>query len=253
MLQKIQFALLVFILFAFANMLIRPQRIPTPPPEDIRFSMRKERNITVEGEGEVKMTPDTAIVVIEITVADKEVALALARHNEIKQSVLSALRENDVEEKDVEVDFIEIFPESESGSSVIFRYIVSTKIKVTVHDLSRLESLQIAITNAGATGILGPYFQVSDLKTYQQTARNLAIQAAREKATAIAGLLGQEIGEPLSVQQTSTDNGYSSDYGFPFISTASFYGYTSFWDLANTVAFGQITIKVSARVVFQLK
>jgi uncharacterized protein YggE len=102
-------------------------------------------------------------------------------------------------------------------------------------------------------------FQTTELRKYRDQARALAIQAAQEKAKALAGELGQELGEPVTI--TEEQSSWQSWYGF---------GWGSRWGdnmsqnvvvesgsstLAEgaTVAPGQISVNARVSVTFALK
>jgi Protein of unknown function (DUF541) len=52
-----------------------------------------------------------------------------------------------------------------------------------------------------STHVYGIEFRTCGLRKHRDAARGLAIQAAREKAIALAGELGQEVGRPIDIRE----------------------------------------------------
>src|SRR5262245_58578255 len=101
---------------------------------------------------------------------------------------------------------------------------------------------------AGVNRVDGISFFVSDPKKYREGARLKAVQAAREKATAMAAQLGQSIGKPWDVtEQADADAGEpmtaNSIFGFPHKQPQE----------EATVAGGEVTIRAIVRVSFLLE
>ena len=91
-------------------------------------------------------------------------------------------------------------------------------------------------------------FQVAESRKYRDEARSKAIRAAKEKAVAMAGELGQTVGKPWDISEQSDWNSYgltANSVGGAINGRAE--------DSETTVASGQITIKASVKVSFQLE
>ena len=83
---------------------------------------------------------------------------------------------------------------------------------VTLSDLSKFEDLLSGVLDAGANYVHNVKFQTTELRKYRDQARALAIKAAQEKATALAGELSQELGEPVTI--TEEQSSWQSWYGY---------------------------------------
>jgi uncharacterized protein YggE len=94
-------------------------------------------------------------------------------------------------------------------------YFVRRTIVVTLRDLSIFEDLLAEALGSGVNYVLGIEFQTTELRKYRDEARALAIQAAREKADALAGELGQTLGEPTAINEIQSGwwSSYSSWWG----------------------------------------
>jgi uncharacterized protein YggE len=116
---------------------------------------------------------------------------------------------------------------------------------VTLRDLSKLDVLLEYLIKAGVNQIDSVEYETSDPRKYRDQARDLAVKAAREKAEALAGALGQSIGKANAIEETSD----SRVYGYAN-TTASFY--SSGKPISRSTAAGQITISASVTVSFDL-
>jgi uncharacterized protein YggE len=130
---------------------------------------------------------------------------------------------------------------------------------VTLSDLGKFEDLLTGVLEAGANYVHGVEFRTAELRKYRDQARALAIQAAQEKAAALAGELHQELGEPVTI--TEEQNSWRSWYGYGWgsgpgqtpsqnvvVETGS-----STLEEGATVAPGQITVNARVSVTFALK
>jgi uncharacterized protein YggE len=77
--------------------------------------------------------------------------------------------------------------------------------------------LLTALTEGGATNIHGIEFRTTELRKYRDQARALAVQAAREKATAMAAELDISIGAPTHIREDQV--GWWSWYGHSWWAT----------------------------------
>jgi uncharacterized protein YggE len=86
---------------------------------------------------------------------------------------------------------------------------------VTLRDLDKFEALLADALEAGVNYVHGIQFRTTELRTHRDEARALAISAAKEKAEALAGELGQEVGDPKMIEevQNSWWSGYNSWWG----------------------------------------
>jgi uncharacterized protein YggE len=60
-----------------------------------------------------------------------------------------------------------------------------------------------AALESGVNYVHGVDFRTTELRKYRDQARDLAVQAAAEKAQAMAGKLDQTVGEPLEVVESN--------------------------------------------------
>jgi uncharacterized protein len=218
------------------------------PAQEIQIIEAEERSISVTGLGEVKVAPDMAEVVLGIYTLNRDINVAMEENDENTQNVLEALKKHNIDEKDIQIDYLNINSKTSDNSQNVYQYEIKNNIKVTVHELRELESIITDALNAGANRMSGVYFRVIELELRQDEARKLAMEAAKEKAATLAGQLGQEVGEPISIYE-------SQDVYAPTLYTAAYneYNYNYNLNQVNTMVFRQIAIRVSITVRFGLK
>jgi uncharacterized protein YggE len=103
------------------------------------------------------------------------------------------------------------------------------------------------LLEAGINRVNGINFGVSETRKYRDEARSKAIRAAKEKAVAMAADLGQTVGKPWDISEESGWNAYQ--YAVNSFSTDKA---TRELD-ESTIAPGELTIRASVKVSFQLE
>jgi uncharacterized protein YggE len=188
--------------------------------------------------------------------------VAKSGNDDIVRRVLEQLQGFGIADDHIQTEYIGISPTYDYNSNNLPRltgYNVQKTIVVTLSDLPKFENLLSGVLEAGANYVHGVEFRTTELRKYRDQARALAIQAAQEKAKALAGELDQELGEPVTI--TEEQSSWQSWYG---------YGWASRWGdnmsqnvvvetgsstLAEgaTVAPGQISVNARVSVTFALK
>jgi uncharacterized protein len=171
------------------------------------------RTITVTGDAEVKVPPDQVILTLGVETWDKELATAKRQNDEIVTRVLKVAGEHGVAPQHVQTDYVSIEPRYRSGTyepGDFIGYFVRKTIVITLKDITAFEELLSDALEAGATHVQGIEFRTGELRKYRDAARALAIQAAREKAIALAGELDQDVGRPTDIREEY--NGWLSPY-----------------------------------------
>jgi uncharacterized protein YggE len=219
------------------------------------------RSITVTGEAEVRVVPDEVILTLGIETWDKNLETAKRQNDGIVDKVLAVATNYGVEPQHVQTDYVNIQPRYRSGyyeESDFIGYFVHKNIVVTLRDLSQFEGLLADALQAGVNYVHGIEFRTTALRQHKDEARALAIQAAREKAAALGGELGQGIGDPLTIQEEQSGwwSGYNAWWGSSWGGGMSqnviqeVGGAATLAD--SSVAPGQIDVNARVSVTFEL-
>ncbi len=171
------------------------------------------RTITVAGDAEIKVAPDEVILTLGVETRHKELAEVKRQNDQRMKEVLAAALASGIAGKDIRTDYLNLAPEYDyqNQQRTFVEYIQRTTIVITLREVSRFETLLTSVLQAGVEYIHGIDFRTSELRKYRDEARALAMKAAKEKAIALAGVLGQKVGKPRSIQEGS--GGWWSSYG----------------------------------------
>lgn len=163
------------------------------------------RTITVVGEGTVKIKPDIAQANIGVEVVKPTVKEASSGAKDAMDAVLKALKEQGVDEKDIQTSGFSVWTERPYGpegpSEDELLYHVSNQVAVTIRDLETVETVLGAAIEAGANNIYGVTFSLDDPSQVESGARKEAVADAQAKAKELATLNGVKLGDVVSVSE----------------------------------------------------
>lgn len=211
-------------------------------------SAEKRRSVTVYGQGEASGPPDLASISAGVQTLAKTVAEATDQNQAALDKIMAAIRKHGIEAKDIQTSDYSVWPEQRedrnaNGGVTITGYRVNNTVRLTVRDIDKLGEILTALTDAGANSIHGIEFQVEDTDALEQQARSLAMQDARERAEALAGLADLELGDVLHIS-------IGGGGGVP-----RFMGHRM--EMAHGsdsvgISEGQLTVTVSVQVVYEI-
>jgi uncharacterized protein YggE len=224
------------------------------PRRETQILQKEPNNITVVGVGDVKATPDVAQIICNIRIKDKDLLTAKGKNQEISAKARAAFKKLNIEESDIQSEYLHMYTENMSGqTSLPAGYVAQTAIRVTVHDLSRIEDILTSGLEAGATNVQGVYFQISDLEFYKEQARSMALQEAKAKAAMMADELGQKAGEPLSIYESQMYPANSSLFNAILVTTTYDPSYLNLSNNDSAIMFGQVSVRATLTVKFSLR
>lgn len=218
--------------------------------------------IDVQGSADVKVVPDQVFIVFGIETSDPNLTVAKSANDERVRKLLALTRDIKIDPKYVQTDFISIEPWEhelrDDNRTVRLEYRVRKNIAVTLSEVTKFEELLSRALEGGVNHVHGIQFRTTELRKHRDQAREMAIQAAKEKASLLAGKLGRQIGPAIRI----------SEYGGGWYSPYSWWGGQGYGSNAmsqvssqvgeasvseGTIAFGQITVTASVSVSFALQ
>ena len=157
--------------------------------------------IMVSGEAEMRIVPDEVILRLGIETSDKVLANAKRQNDEVIQRVFDIAARYDIPAEHVQTDYIHIEPRYNNGYTQreFVGYFVNNTVVITLRDLAKFEDVLSAALESGVNYVHNIEFRTTELRKYRDEARTLALQAAQEKAAAMAETLDQRLGTPLSL------------------------------------------------------
>jgi hypothetical protein len=220
------------------------------------------RTITVTGDAEVKVPPDQVVLTLGVETWDKVLATAKQRNDEILTRTLKVVEDHGVAPQHTQTDYVSIEPRYRSGTyepGDFIGYFVRKTLVVTLKDITAFEDLLSDALEAGVTHVNGIEFRTSELRKHRDAARSLAIQAAREKAIALAGELDQKVGRPTDIREeySSWRSPYNSWWGGAWGALGAAQNVIQEsgvpQNMESTLAPGQISVNARVTVTFELK
>ena len=186
--------------------------------------------IIVTGTAEVMVAPDETVFSLDVTKTDKDLQVAKRTNDEVVSKVLELTRRFSIALQDVKTDAISVEMKYESirdakkkvfdedgdeiGTKVFKGYEVSKTVTVRLKDISRFEEFFSEVLKTGITEVNSVRFETSKLRENKDTARDLAMKAAREKAVAMTASIGQSVGKAVRITEgnVANQNYYSNNF-----------------------------------------
>ncbi|HWI60484.1 MAG TPA: SIMPL domain-containing protein [Symbiobacteriaceae bacterium] len=160
------------------------------------------RVITVTGEGEVKVRPDTVLVTFGVTLhrasavdAEKEALAAMTL-------IQTALAKAGAEEGRIELSSIQLTPDTYqdfSGTVRISGFQAKGTVQGVLRSIGRVQEALDAGLSAGATSVESVQYTLADAETSKQAAMKAALENARTRAAAMARAEGERLGSLQSM------------------------------------------------------
>jgi uncharacterized protein YggE len=217
-------------------------------------------SISVTGEGEAIVVPDIATFSFTVSSDAKTVAEAQSAVTDKMNTVLSALKKQGIEDKDIKTSDYNVYPRYSYTNTVctfggcppsrqvLEGYTASHSISVKVRATDKVGDALAAAGDNGATNISSIVFTQDDPNAAFTDARAKAIKDAETKAKVLAKQLGIHL-----VRVVSFSDNTQSGYPMPMA-----YGMSKTMDVAvaqsaPTIPTGENQTKVSVTVVYEIR
>lgn len=217
------------------------------------------RRISVRGEAEVRVPPDTIIITLGIETVDTQLDFARQHNGNAVKKLITAMVGLKIDRSHIQTEFLNIdhYEKRKSKDEMERWFRCRRTIVVEIRKIEGFEDILSAAFKNGATHVHSIQFRTSELRKYRDQARSIAIRAARDKAVALAGELGQTVGDPLSIGEGYSRwwSGYGSWWGSGRYNRMSqnvsqIAGSPS--DNGGTIAVGQIAVTAQVSVTFEM-
>ena len=221
--------------------------------------------ITVSGTAEVLIAPDEVVCSLDVIKTNKDLQTAKRLNDESVAKILELTRRFSISPQNVQTTQISVDMKYESirdpktriysddgdeiGKRVFRGYEVSKTVTVKLTDLSRFDAFFAEVLQTGVSSVNSVRFETSKLRENKDKAREMAMKAAKEKATAMAAAVGQNIGRAVKVTEGNIGGQPFMNYGANSNSTGTTGVFT---ESLVTFAPGAIKIEAQVTVSFQL-
>lgn len=232
--KKIMKKLVMILLFSVG--MIQAQEVKTVP------------QISVSGEGKIKVTPDEALITVAVENTGKESAEVKKKNDEIVDKVLKLIKQRGIPKADYQTQRVNLYKNYDYNAKK-YNYVANQTISIHLKDLSKYDKLMMDLVDSGINSIQGVEFKSSKIKEYESQARKKAILDAKQKAEDYVSVLpGQKVGKALVISETGVVNAVPLSYEMKTMAMADGGAMTK-----ETLAIGEIEIISNVSVSFALE
>ncbi len=162
--------------------------------------------ITVSGEGKIKVTPDEAFITVAVENTGKEAVEVKKKNDETVDKVLKLIKQRGIPTADYQTQRVNLYKNYDYNTKK-YNYVANQTISIHLKDLTKYDKLMMDIVDSGINSIQGIEFKSSKIKEYESQARKKAILDAKQKAEDYVSVLaGQKIGKALVISDNSYTN-----------------------------------------------
>jgi uncharacterized protein YggE len=167
----------------------------------------QQEGIWVSGQGEVVAIPDLATLWVGVEAQEDTVAEAQSQAAEAMASVMTALTDNGVADKDIQTQYFSINQvtrwDSDKNEEIVIGYQVTNMVTAKIRDMENVGPIIDAVATAGGdlVRINNIAFSVDDPSAYYAEAREEAMADAEAKAEQLADLAGINLGKPTYISE----------------------------------------------------
>ena len=162
------------------------------------------RTLNVSGSGQANLAPDIAYIYVGVHTENPTAAEGVAENNTQTQTVIQAIKDFGIDEKDIRTINFSIYPQDkfdpQTGTPTGDKtYVVDNTVYVTVRKLDQLGDLLDTVVKAGANTVNSVQFDVADKAAALKQARVDAVKDAEAQAKSLAEAAGLSLGEIQSI------------------------------------------------------
>jgi uncharacterized protein YggE len=162
------------------------------------------RTVHVSGTAVVNVTPDRALIQLGVQSNGTTPSAVKEINTAAIESVIRTLKYREVEAKDISTDRYIVQPIYENYNSLHIKgYRIDNVVAVTLRDVDKVSDVIVAALEAGANEVIDVELYTSELRKYRDQAREMAMQAAGEKAQALAKTAGADAGCVLTINENT--------------------------------------------------
>lgn len=225
-------------------------------------SGKQPATISVSGSAEVKVPPDEINLNVGVEVRGPNLDPAKGQNDQEVAAVLKFLKESGVEAKDIQTDFVGIHPEFKDDRQITpVIYVVQRSIGIRLRKVPDFEKVLTGVLKHGVNYVHGVDFRTTELRKHRDTARQMAIRAAKEKADALAKELGVKVGKVQSITENtwggwwSWSGGYwgARNYSGMYQNVSQNTGGAAGPSEDGSLSVGQISVSATVNVTFLLE
>lgn len=206
--------------------------------------------ISITGYAEVSAKPDVAQITISVLSENRDLGVATEDNNTKTNAIVSFLKENGIEDKDIKTSNYNINPRYEYYSDYRNRYLagyeVTQSLVVKIRNLDSVGEIIAGSSERGSNDISSLSFIIDNDEALKAQAKKQAIDDAKLKASELAKDLGISLSEIVGFYE----NNY---YSTPQISYAKVEMAKSLDSSTPSIEAGENTIIASITITYKIK
>ena len=162
------------------------------------------RSVNVSGAAVVNVTPDRALIQLGVQSNGTTPSEVKFLNPQAIKKVIDALKSLGIDAKDIRTDHYIVRPLYDNYDSLFIKgYRIDNLVAVTLRDVNQISELIVVALEAGANEVVDVELYTSELRKYRDQARDMAMQAASEKAQALADTAGVDTGCVLTINENT--------------------------------------------------
>jgi uncharacterized protein YggE len=158
--------------------------------------------INVSGEGKVKAVPDQAFISVSVDTKGNNATDVKKQNDAVVEKVIQAIKKSKLPKEDVQTQRISLNPQYDYDKKK-YTYNATQTIQILLKDLSQYDGLMEELVNAGINRITNVEFRSSKMDQLKSDARKLAMKDAKGKAEDYVSVLGQKVGNALTISDNT--------------------------------------------------
>lgn len=202
--------------------------------------------ITVSGEGKMKVVPDYAVISFGVETQGKEAAEVKKINDATVDGVLRFLKKFGLAAHDMQTTRVHL-GRIYTGEKNKFNYQAIQNLQVTLRDIKQYDALVMGLVDQGINALSGVEFKATKLEEYKTQVRKLATQDALKRAQDYTAPLQQKVGKAHQISETGS-------VFFPTVQRAEgFFAKEADALPQETLAIGEIEITAQVTISFVLE
>jgi uncharacterized protein len=201
-----------------AAMLLLPRQAQSPASAQAPNDDSVRRFISASGTGSTIVQPDLAYITLGVHTEAETARQALNQNSQQMQSVTRALQAAGIAAADIQTFTIQIYPRYDDPfardmptapdqqrdlTPQVRGYTAVNTVQVTVRNINNLGDIIDRVVDAGGNRVENIRFDVANQAQALTQARAAAFENARQKANQLAGLADAELGQVISISESS--------------------------------------------------
>lgn len=202
--------------------------------------------ISVSGEGKIKVVPDRAVLNFGIETIGKEATEVKKLNDDAVDKVVKFIKKFGIPSTDFQTTQVNLDRNYDYDKKK-YNYTATQSITIVLKEISKYDNLMMGLIDSGVNTIKNVVFESSKIESLKSEARKMAITEANRKANDYVSVLGQKVGKAILISDTTAPTYYPQ----PMYKTMAMSADAG--AEKQTIAIGEIEIVANVSVSFLLE